>query len=65
MKRTVGPVAVGALACIVMLASPGEPTLAEARPKPARKVSPEDLWLKTSSPTGGRTCEDTRLSGGP
>jgi len=34
-----------------MLASPGEPTRAEARPKPAKKVSPEDLWLKTSSPT--------------
>jgi hypothetical protein len=51
MKRTLGPVAVGALACIVMLASPGEPTRAEARPKPAKKVSPEDLWLKTSSPT--------------
>ena len=51
MKRTLGPAAVGALACIVMLASPGEPTRAEARPKPAKKVSPEDLWLKTSNPT--------------
>jgi hypothetical protein len=51
MKRTLGPVAVGALACIVMLASPGEPTRAEARPKPAKKVKPEDLWWKTSSPT--------------
>jgi hypothetical protein len=34
-----------------MLASPGEPTCAEARPKPTRKVSPEDLWLKASTPT--------------
>jgi len=53
MKRTVGPAAAGALACVVMLASPGEPTRAEARPKPTKKVSPEDLWWKTSSPSEG------------
>lgn len=51
MKRTLGPAAAGAFACIAMLASPGWPTRAEARPKPTKNVSPKDLWLKTSSPT--------------
>ena len=53
MTRTLGPAAAGTLVCVVMLASPGEPTRAEARPKPTRNVSPEDLWWKTSSPSVG------------
>lgn len=53
MKRRLGPVAVGTLVCTLTLAPPGEPTRAEARTKPTRNVSPEDLWLKTSSPSEG------------
>ena len=53
MTRRLGPAARGTLVCLVMLAPLGEPTRAEARPKPTKNVSPEDLWWKTSSPSVG------------
>jgi len=74
MKRTVGPVAMACIACVLMLAPPGEGTRAEARPKPTRNVSPEDLWWKTSSPSVGggfhKGCvqfadPEAMISGGP
>jgi hypothetical protein len=58
MKRRLGPVAVGTLVYTLTLAPPGEPTRAEARTKPTRNVSPEDLWLKTASPSAGSEAHE-------